>query len=292
MQTFDLKRFQEVLNQEIQKRHLKRATAEEYLRKIRTLKDSLPDQFSCEEVAERIGYLSERSGGTQMAKYMKAVKKYETGVLHQKGAYLYGPALTKLYEKQRPKKVVEIRHEISTYKRKINGISNEQMQMKLALRLQMKSGLRVFELAKLKKEHLHLLEDGTMEVQVFGGKGNQDRIVTVLQDSWLKEHLGEYLSSCEEGKPVFPDAKKIAEFARGLDIKTHELRKVYARLLYRNLRAAGKTMSQARKEVGVQLGHTGPRAGTVTNQYLGKEWEYGKNKKDKCKEKGTGTGHD
>lgn len=285
MQTLDLTAFQIFLNQQMRERRLKRSTAADYLRKMEMLKDSLPEEFSCKELAERIVYLSQRSArgkgcGTQAAKYVKAIKKYEAGVLHQQGALLYGSELSALYKKEPLSKVVELRHEIETYNRKINGISRKHQNMKLALRLQMKSGLRVFELAKLKAEHLHTLEDGTLQIQVFGGKGNQNRLVTVLRDSWLEEQVKEYLASNREGT-LFHKATAIERFAKGIDIKTHELRKVYARLLYQQLRKEGHTMAHARKEVGIQLGHTGPGAGTVTNRYLGKEWEYGRAKETK-----------
>ena len=101
---------------------MKRSTAEGYVRKLQTLNDSLPEDYTCEELAERIDYLTERSGGSQARLYINAVKKYEVGVIGSRGICLYGEPLSRLYRKYPTKGPIELRHEESVYRRKVNAI--------------------------------------------------------------------------------------------------------------------------------------------------------------------------
>ena len=280
MRKFNIEIFQEYLNKEIRLRRMKRSTADGYVRTLQTLNDSLPEDYTCEELAERIDYLTARSGESMAQMYIKAVKKYEIGVIGSRGICLYGKPLSRLYRKYPRNGVVELRHEETVYRRNVNTIPNRDMGYKLAFRLQMASGLRISEVGKLQKRDLQI-ETEPMQVQVWNGKGGKDRLVTMLEDPWLQSHLKDYLKEFEPDEHVFADVKKLKAYAQGRNIKTHDLRKIYARTLFRTLREKGQTMAQARKEVGRQLGHSGTYAGEITNLYLGKEWTYGRKQKQK-----------
>lgn len=280
MRKFNIEIFKEYLNKEIRLRRMKRSTADVYVRKLQALNDSLPEDYTCADLADRIDYLSERSGHSMARIYINAVKKYESGVIGSKGICLYGEALSELYRKYPRKGVVELRHAESVYRRKVNAIPNRDMGYKLAFRLQMASGLRVAEVAKLQKRDLQI-EEEPMQVQVWNGKGGKDRLVTMLPDPWLQNRLREYMKDAEADEHVFADVRKLKAYAQGMNMKTHDLRKIYARTLFRTLREEGQTMAQARKEVSRQLGHSGTYAGEITNLYLGKEWTYGRKQKQK-----------
>ncbi|MCX7748704.1 MAG: site-specific integrase [Clostridia bacterium] len=151
----------------------------------------------------------------------------------------------------------------STIKRKINAIRNEKL--KLALRLQVSSGLRVFEIAALESRDLVFNNDGSMTVIVRKGKGGKYREVDV-KDSWLHGKLKEFIQ-VKEGK-LFYSTESLRLRCREYGIETHDLRRINAQERYNELKKNGLKNRDAKNEIQKQLGHSNRK---TTDLYLRKK---------------------
>lgn len=168
-------------------------------------------------------------------------------------------------------------------KRKINAIRKEKL--KLALRLQLQTGLRVKEIAELQKDDIKL-KDGKIFIHVRYGKGKGEegkenepnpRDVISRDDKYLYEHLGEYLGSCQD-ENIFYSRDYIRHKAEEYGIQTHDLRRINAQERLEDLIKSGKLRMEAKEIIKEQLGHTDIE---YTNLYLNKKKVIKKTKKVK-----------
>lgn len=263
---FDVKKFEETLTQLVKEKKLTSKTKRYYLANIAALEDALPENAkTAGELEQCMLLLTEDTH--QIAKYIAAVKKYEVEILGESKKLLYGETLQRMYRLCNLSEGLEPRYSEDTYFRKINGLRNERL--KLAFRLQYQSGLRLFEVAKLKKGDLQFEEDtGEIAVFVRVGKRRKTRMVTV-KDAYLYERLQAYLESIEDDENVFYSESYLAKKANEHGIATHDLRRINARKEYRNHRSSGLGKRAARRMVSKRLDHEKP---STTNIYLGKEW--------------------
>lgn len=157
-------------------------------------------------------------------------------------------------------------------KRKINAIRNEKL--KLGLRLQIKSGLRVKEISELQKEDIVFNDDGTIKLYVRYGKREKKksdseskikpREVNVRSDKWLYDRLKKFVESSKDGN-IFYSSDYIKHKAMEYGIQTHDLRRINAQERYNDLRNQGFERMKAKEEVGKELGHSDVK---FTNIYL------------------------
>lgn len=157
-------------------------------------------------------------------------------------------------------------------KRKINAIRNEKL--KLGLRLQIKSGLRVKEIAELQKEDITFNDDGTIRLHVKYGKREKKkndseskikpRDVNVRPDKWLYDRLKKFVESSEDGN-IFYSSHYIKHKAMEYGIQTHDLRRINAQERLNDLKKEGLERMKAKEEVGKELGHSDVK---FTNIYL------------------------
>lgn len=259
---FDIEVYTDLLNQQVRAQKLSKLTAKEYIASLHRINDRLTNGGS---VAEAIDQLC--NGSQQGSKYIAAVKKYERDVLDSPKSILYGQELISLRNrhKQAPIGREPVLSE-ETYLRKINGLRNEPL--KLALRLQVKSGLRISEIGALRKEDIKLENEG-IELYVRCGKGRKSRRVTAIKDRYLEEHLKLFLEGKTGGQMLFYSANYLKKKANELGIPTHDLRRINSRMRYREQRGNGACRRDARRVVQRELGHENAM---TTNAYLGKEW--------------------
>ena len=206
----------------------------------------------------------------QMSKYISAVKKYERDVLRSPKILLYGEPLSRIrgMKKESSSQGKKLSNSEKTYMNKINRLNDKKL--KLAFRLQQKSGLRVDELSKLTKRDIEFNEDNrTLKVYVKLGKGSKSRIVDVLDDQYLYENLKEFLYDLVEGEVIFYTASYLMKMAWKYEMETHDLRRINSRERFREEIAGGATRRKARSAVAQELGHDDPK---ITNVYLGDEW--------------------
>lgn len=166
-------------------------------------------------------------------------------------------------------------------KRKINAIRNEKL--KLALRLQLQTGLRVKEISELQKEDIKL-KDGKIFVHVKYGKGKGEkenepnpRDVTAREDNYLYDRLGQLMESSSE-ENLFYSKDYIRHKAEKYGIETHDLRRINAQERFEDLTKSGFKRMEAKEIIREQLGHTDME---YTNLYLNKKKIAKKSKKVK-----------
>lgn len=201
---------------------------------------------------------------TSCYKYIAALRKYEEWVLKSPKGILFGEhetELLKIFKLRTDSGEKSVNLTEDTINRKINGLRNEKL--KYALRLQLKSGLRVSEVSKLQREDFEFRE-GIIKIFVKEGKGRKNRKVVVLEDIYLYERLPKFIESSGEGK-LFYSRDYLRHKAAEHGIKTHDLRRVNAKTRLKTEMQKGKTRMKAKEKVKEELGHETVK---ITNMYL------------------------
>lgn len=153
--------------------------------------------------------------------------------------------------------------QLSTVNRKINKVGNKKLM--LSYRFMKATGLRVSEVAALKKEDITFTDDG-FNVFVSKGKGGKSGNVKALTDPYLHKELKEHLDSVEN--KVFYSASYMKKRAWELGFECHDLRRVFAQTTYKHSKLEGKDHHEAKKEVQDALRHD--RASN-TKRYLSRK---------------------
>lgn len=258
----NLDAYKKMLRKQIRDGTLSEKTARSYLSCIENLCEQLNGQDGCENIASAIRSLG--SENEQTPKYIAAVKKYERDVLDAPKSLLYGQQLMDLRKLKQKPIGRELSLEEKTYMHKINALRNQKL--KLALRIQLASGLRIFEVANLSPEDFAFGEKGCIKITVREGKGGKARKVE-CQDTWLSANLQSYLSKWDKNEDVlFYKESYLKKKAGELGILTHDLRRLNAKQRYREKKEAGETHREARRAVQKQLGHTQTK---ITDAYIG-----------------------
>lgn len=143
--------------------------------------------------------------------------------------------------------------EESKIKRKINALKDKKL--KLAYRVALANGLRISEVANLKKEDVKF-EDGKLNISVKGGKGNKDRNVLGLQDEYLERELKEHILNLKDGEKLFYSAKHMKNKAGELEFECHDLRRIFAQNLYQEEKKNVHHPGEAKQKVKEKLGHS------------------------------------
>lgn len=262
---FQLDVYEDKLNMKMKKKELSEETAKYYLGCLKRLDRECQDRKSGIEN----GIRSLCKNSSQVLKYVAAVRNYERVVLGAPKLLLYGDALNRLThgELSHPECGKELKFSEETYFRKINRLNNTKL--KLAYRLQYKSGLRIKEIADLRKKDI-AFADGEMTLDVRSGKGRKRRLVKVETDHYLYETLQNYIDGIKDDEKIFYSKSYLEKKAVEHSMETHDLRRVNARQRFRRQRLEGTGKREARRYVGRELGH---EKTTTTNLYLGREWE-------------------
>lgn len=202
-------------------------------------------------------------------KYIAAIRKYEDQVLRMEKGLLFGEPEVELFEKFKGRavgsesKIFSGNSEDSIF-RKINAIRNERL--KLGFRLQLKSGLRVAEVAKIRKNDIEFLENDRIVIHVRDGKGRKARDVSVLQDKYLYNRLKKYTEESENDK-LFYSRSYIKQKAKEYGIRTHDLRRINAQSRLAEEVNMGKNRREAIKTVQEALGHASPETTRIYLRY-------------------------
>lgn len=123
-------------------------------------------------------------------------------------------------------------YELKDALRKINALRNDKY--KLAYRLMVVSGLRVFEVESLEKDDIKFNGDDIF-VTVRDGKGGKFGEVKCLKDKYLSEKLKVFLDDKESKDKIFYSKSVLQEKANKLGFTCHDLRRAYAKLVKKEL---------------------------------------------------------
>lgn len=194
--------------------------------------------------------------------------KYKSYFSQSKNALLY---FLKIYNIElTPEELEQIRHmEQSTHKkyrkaraiefqdidRTIKHIKNEKL--KLSYRTLLETGLRVSELAQIRKKDCNISEH---EISFyFNGKGGEREFVTVKKEENTKLYndLKKFIDTVSDEEKIFYSAIYLQEKAKGHGFSCHDLRRACAKLAY------NKTKSK--RQVCEKLRHANIK---TTNIYL------------------------
>lgn len=266
---FNIEMFRTVLEEQVVSGELSELTKDEYISCLMKLERRCVNKEGASAGIVEAAINNLCKNNERYAKYIAAVRKYEKDVLNSTQILLYGEPLARLRAKSR--KLVEIKKlacSEETYAHKINALKDEKM--KLAFRLQKASGLRVAELADLEKcDVVFDSENMTFDIHVRNGKGKKSRTVVDINDAYLFEHLQEHVEQISDGEKLFYSASMMKKKAGELGMETHDLRRINARVNFRNEIENGASRYEARRKVGKKLGHSNPK---TTTGYIGSEW--------------------
>lgn len=258
LDTFKLKLKKEVKEGKTSLKTMKGYTSsleEIYSEALRSPDESLPD------IILRLSSNTEKG-----VKLISAVKKYERVVLDKPKALLYGDTLKTLKKETVQKDIGrDLRLPEDKYLRKINAIKSEKLR--LALRLQARTGLRIFEVAALKKRDITYDEElNRIIIHVEKGKGGKERYVIANTDTYLTVNLDRYLRDFSPEDKVFYSESHMRKKAGNLDIPTHDLRRLYSKETFKGYIREGEGEREARRRVQRSLGHKSPK---MTDAYIG-----------------------
>lgn len=109
-----------------------------------------------------------------------------------------------------------------------NALRNDKY--KLAYRLMLVSGLRVFEIEALEKDDIKFNGDDIFVI-VRDGKGGKFAEVKCLEDKYLSKRLKDFLVDKESKDKIFYSKSVLQEKANKLGFTCHDLRRAYAKLV-------------------------------------------------------------
>ena len=263
----DVEKYKETLLTQQSQNKISGKTVGEYIACVERLKIVLGEKDDCKSISEAIIKIC--TGTEQGHKYIAAVKKYERDVLAAPKSLLYGEELQRLRQcfKQQPIGR-DLKLQESTYSHKINALRNEKL--KVAYRLQLRSGLRIAEIASLRKEDISFNAGDRITLNVREGKGGKSRNVDVIPDKYICKKIKEIIEPLKDSENIFYSAAYLKKKAVEYGLPTHDLRRLNSKDRYRDERKKGQGRRESRREVQKQLGHKKPR---ITSAYLGTEWE-------------------
>ncbi|MGV8149580.1 MAG: site-specific integrase [Alkaliphilus sp.] len=210
---------------------------------------------NCNDKESAKNFLMKLKRKSDYRKYIGAIRTYEKRVIGTVNSIIgeeEQEEIYNIYKAEKPK-VIKIGISQDTLFRKINGLKNNKL--KFAYRLQLASGLRVNEIACLKKKDI-IFQDGKIQVDVLSGKGNKQRTVSGIEDKYLYSRLSEYVKNLAEDEKLFYSRSYLMEKANKIGFKTHDLRRIYAKKRFDSGRKKGYSEKKAKKVVKNQLGHT------------------------------------
>lgn len=217
--------------------------------------------MSCEKIDGKSlkDYLMKKAKTkNDLMKYVAALRKYENEVLRQPRSILFGEPEIELFNYFKDKLPVikdEFKHSKDSLERKISALRNKKL--KYALRLQIRSGLRIKEISELEPDDF-TFEDGKISVIVKNGKGQKQRMVEVLEDNYLYSKLQEYIQEYRQNSTddkLFYSRAYLKRKANELDIETHDLRRINSQDRVKAEMAKGKKREEAQEFCKEQLGH-------------------------------------
>lgn len=118
-------------------------------------------------------------------------------------------------------------------KRTINGMKNKRL--KYAYRLMLQTGMRVSEVAQLRKQDITFDEKGEMSFYVEKTKSGCPATIRST-NTYLLSMLPDLLKTQKETDKVFYSAEKMMHEAGQYGFECHDLRRCFAKLKYREIK--------------------------------------------------------
>ena len=276
-------------------RRLRLYSFQKYLEETGYAKNTQRQYVSCMSQLKRAG-ITELSGSKEIRDaiywlvpaeesrrmYLKAILAYERGIMKRDEALLKGAVRVQCFAENKENKYgKEPVKPLQSYVTVIAKCKNEGM--KIAMLLQLRSGLRVGEINHLKTRDV-TLRDNQIWLHVAPQKTKRERYVKALPDKHLYKLLSRYIEDKDEEDTLFSsscsDPRMIHKYLKErINGQSHDLRRYNARLRYKGYREKGLRKKEALRLVGEQLGHVEL---VNTKRYLGEMY---RNDRGRWKEK-------
>jgi len=226
---------------------------------FRPLRFNRLEDISPEWLTAQLTAVSSKSEFSAVKNGLKYLAGYDRGLRLPTEQFFRAEGRKKRSGSKRPSKTLYL----DNISRTVNGIENPKL--KLAYRLMMVSGLRVFEVAALRKEDI-TIEGNVITLHVRNGKGGKEGVVVCMPDAYLTTHLWQHLNGLGASEPPFYSAKHMKNEAVSHGFECHDLRRIAA-ITYRQERMSEPDMEpeQANAETQAFLRH---KRFSTTKRYL------------------------
>ncbi len=285
----DIQEFTKALNRQIQYQKIQRITADQYLQAARAFNTELKlrgmeheDMLPTHLTKEIILSLSRKNGKEQPASirlYMAMISAYGKGVWQNADLFLSNRDKVEMRRMiERLSEPIEPQYSYQGQMSRINQIPD--MDIRLALRMQLACGVRISELCKIRKKDVRL---DTRQVFIRRDKGGGKKVAYLMPDKWADEQLQKHMEGLDGDDVLFPFQADIAACCNQRGIKSHDNRKHYIRKLYterveKDVKG-GMSRVKAKQEALEWTRHmVGHRDVDMTKWYLGSVWRKRKKK--------------
>lgn len=148
-------------------------------------------------------------------------------------------------EKKQKKKYRKLKEvDFQKVNRTIQHIRNKKL--KLSYQTIVATGLRVSELAQIKKSDCNLSGDAVI-FQFIGKGGNQEQVIFEKKDNAkLFDELRELIEDTSDNKKIFYSANYLQQKAKTYNFRCHDLRRACAKLEYEKTRSKDKVQQKLR----------------------------------------------
>lgn len=136
--------------------------------------------------------------------------------------------------------------------RKVNRVRKKNYR--LAYKLMLESGLRVHEVAALKKDDFSF-DKNLITINLREAKGNKLCSIE-LENKYLSKNISEFIETKNEDEKVFPHMRYLQEQATKMGIKCHDLRRGFAKRTYKEELENDSPRSEALDKTRIKLRHT------------------------------------
>ena len=227
---------------------------------FRPLRFNRLEDVSPEWLTEQLAAVSGKSEFSAVKNGLKYLAGYDRSLQLPTEQFFRAEGRKKRNGSKRPSKTLYL----DNISRAVNGMEN--LKLKLAYRLMMVSGLRVFEVAALRKEDI-TIEGNVITLHVRSGKGGKEGMVVCLPDSYLARQLQNHINfSSAAGERLFYSTDYMKHEAGRHGFECHDLRRIAA-ITYRQerMREPDMELEQANAETQAFLRH---ERFSTTKRYL------------------------
>lgn len=216
-----------------------------------------------EQLEQRLSLITGKNNFSAAKCGLKLLKEFDPGLNIPDESFFRATSAHKKNHRKNAKRKIYV----DKTKRTVNQISN--IKFKLAYRLALISGLRVSELEDLTKNDIKF-KDGKIIIQVLHGKGDKQRVVECMDDSYVYNKLSEYVVYKKDYEKLFYAESTMRKKANELGLECHDFRRIYSHNHKKEMKKDGSTNYQANKVVQKNLGHV--RYKTTKRYLYGKEF--------------------